>query len=192
MSLHVFKHNGEFGRMKTSKYFFSCRRGGWQVSGMMIPLFLVCAISPMRHTQASEQIVAEKPRQTYQQALAEAERESLDRQAREEGAAGGWSLSDAIGLAALAVAIGLVFWASRWTRSLVFRQPTGREMRLVDRMAISRNSSLVMIEIRGRVYWLAEHPNGVTRLDDWPVTEIVPDGKAVTPRSPAPRQPETA
>lgn len=107
------------------------------------------------------------PAKTYHEAIREAEND-LQHLETDKETTGGWKLSEYLGLAALLVAIALTFFASRWTRRLFFRQAPGREMRVLDRMAVGKNSSLLLVQLRGRVYWLADHPGGITKLEDWP------------------------
>lgn len=108
---------------------------------------------------------------TYSRAIEEAEQALRDLDGSEQAKNKGWALADFLALAALVAAIGLVLWASRWSRRLFFRQAPGREMRILDRMSIGKNSTLLLVKMRGKVYWLADHPSGVTRLDDWPEGE---------------------
>ncbi len=145
-------------------------------------LILPFLLLPLPCVRAAEPAANGEPpaAKTYRDALQEAERDLRRMDAAPEPDGGGWRLSDYIGLVALLVAIGLMFWASRWTRRFFFRQVPGREMRILDRMAVGRNSSLLLVQLRGRVYWLAEHPGGVTRLDDWPADAPAPDAPAKT------------
>jgi len=106
----------------------------------------------------------------------EALREARDAEAGE----GGWSLADWLALMAFAAALGLMAWAVRWTRGLApFRGVRGREMAVLDRLAAGRQSTLLVIRLRGRDYWLADHPGGVTllaRLPPPPVPDPDPSG----------------
>jgi flagellar biogenesis protein FliO len=99
---------------------------------------------------------------------------------------GGWSFSDFISLAALLLALALMLLATRWTRRPAFFRSQGREMRLLDRLAIGRQSTLLLIQLRGREYWLADHPGGVTLLAELPLEKDAADsatsplGKSLT------------
>ncbi len=115
----------------------------------------------------------------YDRALREAE-EDLRRLTREEEASGGWGMGELLSVVALVAALGLMLVAMRWSKG-AFRRPGGREMRLVDRMMLGRNTSLVLVRLRGREYWLAESPNAVTVLADWPAPENAAPAKSETP-----------
>ena len=138
-------------------------------------VFLVAFLPPF-DARAAESAAMPQPHraQTYQEAIQEAEQEQKLRDER-ESTDSGWRMSGYLGLVALLAAIGLMFWASRWTRRLFFRQAPGREMRVIDRMAIGKNSTLLLVQMRDRVYWIADHPGGVAKLDDWPATADSPN-----------------
>ncbi len=112
----------------------------------------------------------------YEQALRQAEEDVRRLDAMEEEEGGGWGLGEMLSVAALLAALGLMLLATRWSRG-AFRRVPGREMRLLDRMALGRNSSLLLVRVRGRDYWLAEGQNAVTLLADWPAQEDKPGGK---------------
>lgn len=107
----------------------------------------------------------------YEQAIKEAENEL----ARTESAAAvhtdGWGVTEVLSLVALLVAIVLVFLATRWSRGLVVGKRGGGEMRILDRMAIGKQNTLLIVRLRGRDYWLAEGADGVRRLEDWPAAD---------------------
>lgn len=105
----------------------------------------------------------------YDQALRQAE-EELRRLDVEQEESGGWGVGEALSVAALLAALALMLLAMRWSRG-TFRRASGREMRLLDRMALSRNTSLLLVRVRGRDYWLAEGQSAITLLADWPVPE---------------------
>lgn len=131
-----------------------------------LPLLLAFALCP--RAAAAEPGENGAPPMPYNQAIREAEQE-LERQEKVESETKeGWGLSEVLSITALLAALGLMFAASRWSRRLFFRQPRGREMRLLDRMAIGRHSSLLLVSVRDRVYWLAESPGGVSVLAEWP------------------------
>lgn len=104
----------------------------------------------------------------YDHALRNAEKELKDYGKGNGDAAGGWSLSAVLSLVALLLAIGLAVWATRWMRGNSLLRPSGREMRIVDRMAVGKQSSLLIVRIREKDYWLAEHASGITLLAEWP------------------------
>ncbi len=79
-------------------------------------------------------------------------------------------MGEALSVVALLAALALMLLATRWSRG-AFRRAPGREMRLLDRMALGRHSSLLLVRVRGRDYWLAEGQSAITLLADWPVRE---------------------
>ncbi|MCL2001347.1 MAG: flagellar biosynthetic protein FliO [Planctomycetes bacterium] len=89
----------------------------------------------------------------------------MDKERRDDGER--WSIGNILSVAALAAALVLMWWVMRWTRSGgggLFRAPGGREMSVIDRLAVGRQTTLFVIRLRGRDYWLADHPRGVTLL----------------------------
>ncbi len=109
----------------------------------------------------------------YQAAIERAE-EDLRRRETSDQPAGGWGVSEMLGLAALLAAVVLLLLATRWMRGGggVFKVQ-GREMRLLDRMAVGRQTTLLLVRLRGKDYWLADGPGGVKLLDQWPAVEGV-------------------
>jgi flagellar biogenesis protein FliO len=104
----------------------------------------------------------------YRKAIEQAE-EELGRLNTGADGGGGWSTADLLALMAFIAALALMVWAARWARGFSpFRGPKGREMALLDRMAIGRQSTLLVVRLRGRDYWIADHANGVTMLAELP------------------------
>lgn len=118
----------------------------------------------------------------YDRALRNAEKELKDYGKGGGEAAGGWSVSAVLSLVALLLAIGLAVWATRWMRGTSLLASSGKEMRIVDRMAVGKQSSLVIVRIREKEYWLAEHPAGITLLAEWP-SGGVDDTRSAPPRA---------
>ncbi|MDR1535669.1 MAG: flagellar biosynthetic protein FliO [Planctomycetota bacterium] len=98
------------------------------------------------------------------QAIREAEAEAERLGNPPDPVSAGWGLSEILSLAALGLAVILMLWAVRWSRGFGFTRSGSREMRLLDRLAVGRQASLLVIRLRGRDYWLAEHSRGVTLL----------------------------
>ena len=101
----------------------------------------------------------------------------------------GWSIGNILSVAALAVALFLMWRTMCWTRGGgVFRAPGGREMSVLDRMAVGRQTTLLVVRLRGRDYWLADHPQGVTFLAE--ITSLA--DKPSSPETPSePEDPES-
>lgn len=116
----------------------------------------------------------------YQQAIREAEQELEDREQADSAGKAGWGLSEVLSITALLAALGLMIAASRWSRRLFFKQARGSEMRLLDRMAIGRQSSLILVSVRDRVYWLADSSSGVSILAELPADKDKQVGPAAT------------
>lgn len=82
---------------------------------------------------------------------------------------GGWSWSTGLSLIALLAAVGFMVFLSRWLRRLpLVGGGRGREMQVLDRLPLTRQSSLLIVRVRGRDYWLAEHAHGVSLLSGLP------------------------
>lgn len=111
-------------------------------------------------------------------------RDDLRNMERGNEGASGWGLSELASMAALLLAFGLLLLATRWTRGVFSRHPAAREMRLLDRMAVGRQSTLLLIRLRGRDYWLADTPRGISLLADWPEP-----GRDASPPSAPPAEP---
>jgi flagellar biogenesis protein FliO len=107
---------------------------------------------------------------------------SLERE--KESAVAGWGISEMLGLFALILAAFLMFRAFRWTRGLGAGKGGGREMRLLDRMAVGRQSALLLVRLRDRDYWLAEGANGVSLLADLGPVKLNPKAPDVPISSP--------
>ena len=100
-----------------------------------------------------------------EEALRRAELESREVGEGGQTGAAGWSAGDWLSVAAFLAALALMAWATRaFRRGPLFGGGRGREMVLLDRMAIGRQSTLLVIRLRGRDYWVADHPRGVTLL----------------------------
>ncbi len=78
----------------------------------------------------------------------------------------GWGLSEALSIAALAIAIVFILFTAKWTRGTRFSGIRAGEMRILDRLSISRHSTLFLIRLRSRDYWIAESQQGVAFLAD--------------------------
>ncbi|MDR1519825.1 MAG: flagellar biosynthetic protein FliO [Planctomycetota bacterium] len=85
-----------------------------------------------------------------------------------EAAAKGWGLAEILGLAALLAAVGMMLWLARLMRGGPLAKKSGREMRLVDRLALERQSELLIVRIRGRDYWIARTPHSIVLLAELP------------------------
>lgn len=104
----------------------------------------------------------------YGRAIRDAEADLKALEDKSGAAGGGWGISEYLSVAALVLAVGIMLWTARFTRRLSWRKVPGREMRLVDRMTVGRQSSLLVVRLRGRDYWLAESPNGIALLAELP------------------------
>lgn len=84
---------------------------------------------------------------------------------------GTWGASEVLGLTALLAAIAAMLWAANWIRRMPLTKRTGGEMRILDVMRIGRQSSLLVVRMRGKDYWLSESPGGITLLKEFPESE---------------------
>ena len=87
------------------------------------------------------------------------------------GGISGWTLGDWLSILALVAALAMMFGVMRWSRGLSPFRGGGaknREMTVLDRMAIGRQSTLLVIRLRGNDYFIADHPQGVTLLSELP------------------------
>lgn len=134
--------------------------------------FLFCLALAAFPAPGSDAIPA-TPSSPYDAAIEEAERELVrTRTTAPEPGGTGWDAAEWLSLAALSVAVILVFFAMRWTRGgLSGMRGGGKQMRILDRMAVGRNNSLLLVRIRDRDYWLSEGQHGVRVLADWPTDE---------------------
>lgn len=140
-----------------------------RAAGCFFALFFLALVFSAvfaRHCRANEAAASTATESPYQQAIKNAEEELAQNADASARSPAGWNLSDFLGLAALAAALALVVWATRWSRGSLFRPVAGREMRMLDRMAISKNTTLILVRLRGRDYWLADHAQGVTLLHE--------------------------
>ena len=102
---------------------------------------------------------------SFESAIRRAEDDLAKRGTKAQDATEGWSIGDVLSVMALVAALLLMWRVMRWTRGGgVFRAPGGREMSVLDRLAVGRQTTLLVIRLRGRDYWLADHPQGVTLL----------------------------
>lgn len=158
--------------------------------------------SPTEPTGAGKAALAPLPgRVALNDALRRAERElaggdadgSDTRDAADaDGAVGGrassrgWSLGDWISLLALGIALALMAGLLRWSRGrswIAAKTTGGGGMLLVDRMAIGRQSTLLVVRLRGRDYLIADAGDGGVRL----LKELPPEPPAPEPSAaPAP------
>ncbi len=127
---------------------------------------------------------AAEPPSPLAEVIQSAEEEMRRATPPERPRSGAWGVSEVLGLAALLAAIALALLAVRRTRGMAFGSGGGREMRLLDRMAIGRNSTLLLVRLRGRDYWLADHPGGVTLLSELPDAASSPVPDLSGPREP--------
>lgn len=101
----------------------------------------------------------------YSQAVRNAERELLEREALPDSG-NGWSVSAFLSIVALALALGVTAWLARRLRGGGWTRGLGKEMAITDRLPLGRHSTLFIVRISGRRYWLAEHSHGITLLGE--------------------------
>jgi flagellar biogenesis protein FliO len=105
-------------------------------------------------------------KEAFRQAMLNAEEELRD-YGGDEDKTGAWSVSAILSLVALAIAVGFAAWM---TRRLSGRRwvvvSAGKEMRIVERLPLGRQSALFIIEVGDRRYWVAEHPCGIAMLSE--------------------------
>lgn len=119
----------------------------------------------------------------YGKAIEETVSELSRTETAPRNADGGWSWSAGLSLVALLAAVGCMVFLSRWLRRLPFAVGgRGREMAILDRVPLTRQSSLLIVRLRGRDYWLAEHPHGVELLTELPAAVVGTDNKNARPR----------
>lgn len=111
-----------------------------------------------------EGIVPGADRVSYEEAIRDAQRDLSTRSSDGVDSPGVFGISELLGLAALLAALVLVLWLTRWMRGAAFGRVGSREIRILDRLAIGRNSALLLVRLRGRDYFLAEHQGGVSVL----------------------------
>lgn len=105
--------------------------------------------------------------EAFRQAMRNAEEELRD-YGGEADNGGAWSLSAILSLVALAMAVGLAAWLTRRLRGRGWVAAAGREMRIVERLPLGRQSALFIIGVGDRRYWLADHPRGIALLGECP------------------------
>lgn len=103
--------------------------------------------------------------ETYRQAMRDAEREAREYDAQSRDGSG-WTLSAVLSIAALAAAVGLTAWLARRLRRHGWNAASTGEMRVVDRLPLGRQSTLFIVEVGGKRYWLAEHSHGIALLGE--------------------------
>lgn len=137
------------------------------------------AVAPSPHAGEGPTVpAAPATADVYERAIREAEHElARAKEPTAAAASGGWGVGEVLSLVALLAAIALAVWATRWSRGLFPGKRGGAgEMRVLDRLAVGKSNTLVLIRLRGRDYWLSEGPGGVNVLGDWPAAaaEIPP------------------
>ena len=126
-----------------------------------------------------------QPPPAYQEALQNARQELASHNAK-DGSVDGWSISSILSLIALAVATGMVIWLGRRWRNPSWSLSSNREMRILERMTIGRNTNLILVRVRETEYLLAEHPHGVTPVAEWPAKRQNPANQLSLPSQPDP------
>lgn len=126
---------------------------------------LFCAVIASGAADAGD--VEQGRNEAYRQAVLDAERELLEQNALTTDGTG-WNVSAFLSIVALAAAVGLTAWLTRRLRKQGWSAASGREMRVVDRLSLSRQSALFIVQIGNKRYWLAEHHKGVTMLGECP------------------------
>jgi flagellar biogenesis protein FliO len=106
-------------------------------------------------------------KEAFRQAMRNAEEELRDYGAEADNQ-GAWSLSAILSLVALAMAVGLAAWMTRRLRGRGWAAAPEKEMRIIERLSLGRQSALLIVEVGGRRYWVADHPRGIALLGECP------------------------
>lgn len=118
----------------------------------------------------------------YQGAIRDAT-EELERMERDAGVDNaGWTLPAVVMVVAVAAVFACVFWLVLKFRGMAFFGGTGRcrEMALLERLPLGRQSSLLIVRVRGREFFLAEGSWGVRSIAELPAvpSDDAPPGGA--------------
>ncbi|MDR0362005.1 MAG: flagellar biosynthetic protein FliO [Planctomycetota bacterium] len=142
-------------------------------STRVIPFFrstaaiLLIALSMAAHggENGGASSIGSDQRDAFHQAMRNAE-EELRGYGGHADNKGAWSLSMILSLVALAAAIGLAAWLTYRLRGSRWCSTAGKEMRIIERLPLGRQSALIIVEVDERRYLVADHPCGIVLLGD--------------------------
>ena len=180
----VFSPPAPAAQRRASRRSAGASSGRGHYSARLLPLFFALLPALTASAPGIEAPPAAGGESPWSRAIHENEEAARSLEREKETAATGWGVSDALGLIALVLAAFLVFRAVRWTRGFGAGRGGGREMRLLDRLALGRQSALLLVRLRDRDYWLAEGANGVSLLADLGPTKPSPTAPDVPLPSP--------